>query len=128
MSNIQSSSGLFRRERGEGRFGTMIGLLVLATTVYIGFKTIPVLVRGYEFRDFLEEQARFAAMRSDDDDVRKAVIRKAQELELPVQGKDIKLLRTSNRYDIAVRYTVPIETPVYTYDWIFDEKQSSPLF
>ncbi len=128
MSKRHSSSGSFRHERGEGRFGSMIGLLVLAVTVYLGFKTIPVMVRGYEFRDFLEEQARFAAMRKDDDDVRTAVIRKAQELELPVQGKNIKLLRTSTRFDIAVKYTVPIETPVYTYNWIFDEKQSSPLF
>ena len=128
MSSIKSSSGSFRRERGEGRFGTMVGLFVLAMTVYLGFKTIPVMVRGYEFRDFLEEQARFAAVRKEDDDVREAVIRKARELELPVQGKNIKILRTSTRFDIAVRYTVPIETPVYTYDWIFDERQSSPLF
>lgn len=106
----------------------MLGLLVLALTIYLGFKVIPVMVRGYEFRDYLEEQARFAATRRDDDDVRKAVILKARELELPVLGKDITLVRTSSRFDIAVKYTVQIETPVYTYDWVFDEKQSSPLF
>lgn len=128
MSNSRAMSGSFRNERGEGRFGTMIGLLVLALTIYLGFKVIPVMVRGYEFRDFLEEQARFAALRRDDDDVREAVIRKARELELPVQGKDIQLRRTSNRFDISVRYTVPIETPVYTYDWVFDEKEGAPLF
>ncbi len=128
MSKTQSLSGSFRHERGEGRFGAMLGLLVLALTIYLGFKVIPVMVRGYEFRDYLEEQARFAATRRDDDDVRKAVILKARELELPVLGKDITLVRTSSRFDIAVKYTVQIETPVYTYDWVFDEKQSSPLF
>ena len=128
MSKTQSMSGSFRHERGEGRFGTMFALFVLALVVYLGFKVVPVMVRGYEFRDYLHEQARFAAIRRDDDNLRKAVIRKARELELPVQGGNIKFLRTSNRFDIAVKYTVQIETPVYTYDWVFDEKESAPLF
>ncbi len=118
----------FRNERGEGRFGTMVGLLVLAITIYLGFKVVPVMIRSYEFRDYLEEQARFAALRSDDDEVRDRVLRKARELELPVNGRDIRVNRGSNRFDINVKYTVPIKTPVYTYDWVFDEKQTAPLF
>ncbi len=117
-----------RSERGEGQFGTMVGLLILALMVYLGFKIVPVMVRGYEFRDFIEEQARFGSVRSSDEQVTKRVLRKAQELELPVKGGNIKVNRTPQRFTINVKYTVPIETPVYTYQWVFDERQSAQLF
>ena len=117
-----------RSERGEGRFGAIVGLMVFALTIYVGFKTVPVMVRSYEFRDFLNEQARFAALRKNDADVRKSILKKANDLELPVTARDIRLNRTSNRFDVKVQYTVPIETPVYTYNWVFNESESSPLF
>ena len=117
-----------RRERGEGNFGTLFAIVVLALAVYGGFKIVPVMIDGYAFRDYLEEEARFAALRNRDDEVRTRVLRKAQELSLPIGGKDILITRGSTRFDIKVKYTVPIETPFYTYDWVFDEAISAPLF
>lgn len=117
-----------RSERGEGRFGTVVGLCVLLLTIYLGFKVLPVMVNAYSFRDFIEQEARFAALKKADEEVAKRVLRKAQELELPVGPKDILLNRTNTHFDIKVKYTVPIKTPVYTYQWVFDEKSRAPLF
>lgn len=117
-----------RGERGEGRVGTLIGLTVLALTIYLGYKVIPVMINAYTFRDYIEQETRFAALRNRDEEVVKRVLKKAQELELPVDGKSIKVNRTQSRFDISVRYTIPIETPVYVYNWAFDERFSAPLF
>jgi len=117
-----------RGERGEGRLGTLVGLVVLALTIYLAFKFIPVMVNAYAFRDYIEQETRFAALRNRDEEVVKRVLRKAEELELPVSNKSIKVNRTQSRFDIVVKYTVPIETPVYVYNWMFDEKFSAPLF
>jgi len=117
-----------RSERGEGRFGTLVGLCVLLLTIYLGFKVVPVMVNAYSFRDFIEQEARFAALKKADDEVSKRVLRKAQELELPISPKDILVQRSNTHMDIKVKYTVPIETPVYTYQWVFDEKSRAPLF
>lgn len=118
-----------RDERGEGRLGTLFGVLVLAMFIYLGVKVVPLLVSVYEFRDSIEEQARFAALpRHDDEEVKRSILRKARELELPVGAKDVSVNRTSTRIDIKVKYTVPIETPVYTYKWALDESLSAPLF
>jgi len=117
-----------RGERGEGRLGTLIGLTVLALTIYLAFKVIPVMVNAYAFRDYIEQETRFAALRNKDEEVVKRVLRKAQELELPVNNKSIKVNRTQSRFDIVVKYTIPIETPVYVYNWMFDERFSAPLF
>ena len=117
-----------RGERGEGRVGTLIGLTVLALTIYLGYKVIPVMINAYTFRDYIEQETRFAALRNRDEEVVKRVLKKAQELELPVTNKGIHVNRTQSRFDISVRYTIPIETPVYVYNWDFDERFSAPLF
>jgi len=118
----------WRAERGEGRLGTLLGLSVLVLTVYLGFKVVPVLVNAYAFRDYIEQETRFAALQKKDEEVVKRVLRKAEELELPVKAKNIKVNRSSSHFDIVVRYTVLIETPLYTYNWDFNEEYRAPLF
>lgn len=118
-----------RDEKGEGRLGTLFGILVLATFVYLGVKIVPVMINVYEFRDSIDEQARFASLpRHDDQLIKQNILRKARDLALPVGSKDVQVSRTSGRIDIIVKYTVPIETPVYTYNWALDESLSAPLF
>jgi hypothetical protein len=117
-----------RGERGEGRVGTLIGLTILALTIYLGYKVIPVMINAYAFRDYIEQETRFAALRNRDEEVVKRVLKKAQELELPVTNKSIRVNRTQSRFDISVKYSIPIETPVYVYNWDFDERFSAPLF
>ncbi len=126
---MAGSSKDARGEAGEGRFGTLIALLVLGVGIYLGVKIVPVMINAYTFRDFLDEQARFAALPHHDDDmVKNSILRKAKELDLPVGAKNLLVNRTSSHIDIRARYTVPIVTPVYTYNWDFDESLSLPLF
>ncbi len=115
-------------ERGEGGFGTLVALCVLLVAIYLGFKVIPVMVNAYSFRDFIAQEARFGALKKADEAVRERVMRKADELRLPVDAKSIHVSRTTTHVDIKVKYTVPIETPIYTYHWVFDEKSHAALF
>ena len=115
-------------ERGEGRGGTMFALLILALAIYTGVKTVPVLIDNYTLRDFLEAEARFAALRKQDEVVKDRVLKKAHEMELPIGAKDIMVNRAGGHFDIRVRYTVPIETPFRVFNWEFDETASAPLF
>jgi len=117
-----------RGERGEGRFGTFLALLMVLLGIYLGVKCVPVMINAYAFRDFLEEEARYAPMRKSDDESRARILRKARELELPVSAKAIQYEKTSSRIVIKVKYTVPIETPVYTYRWNLDETIDLPVF
>jgi hypothetical protein len=115
-------------ERGEGRMGTLVGLSVVALMIYLGFKVVPVMINAYAFRDYMEEEARFAALRNHDEELKKRVLRKAQDLDLPVTANDIKVRRSTTHFDIMVAYTIPIHTPIYTYNWSFNEETRAPLF
>jgi len=117
-----------RGERGEGRLGTFFALTLLVVMIYLGFKVLPVMINSYAFKDFMEEEARFASVRRDDDEIRTRVYNKARELQLPITMEMIKTDRSNSRFDIAVSYSVPIVTPVYTYQYKRDEHISSPLF
>ena len=117
-----------RGESGEGRLGTFFALTLLAVMIYLGFKVIPVMINSYAFKDFIEEEARFASVRKDDEEIRTRIYNKARELELPIAMEMIHTDRTNSRFDIAVSYAVPIVTPVYTYQYKRDERVSSPLF
>jgi hypothetical protein len=119
---------MLRDERGEGRLGTLFALTLLVVMIYLGFKVVPVMINSYAFKDFIEEEARFASVRRDDDEIRTRVYNKARELELPVSKEMIHTERTNARFDINVSYSVPIVTPVYTYQYKRDEHVSSPLF
>ncbi len=118
-----------RGQEGEGRAGTFIALIVLGVAIYLGVKFIPVMINAYAFRDYLDEQARFAQLPHHDDDmVKRNILQKARELELPVAGKDVIVDRTSSHIDIRAHYIVPVVTPVYTYNWEFNEVLAAPLF
>ena len=52
-------------ERGEGRLGTLFALVLLAVIIYLGFKVVPVMINSYTFKDFMEEEARFAMVRAE---------------------------------------------------------------
>lgn len=106
----------------------MISLLILVGLIYLGFKYIPVMVSTYSFRDFMEEEARFAAVRKGDEDIRNRLYDKARELTLPVEKSNIRVQRSRSQVTISVKYMVPIETPVFTHRWQFTEKASAPLF
>jgi len=124
MRKVTSGAG----ERGEGRLGTLFAVTLLIVLIYAGVKVVPVMINSYAFKDFIEEEARFAAVRTNDEEIKQRVFNKARELELPVEMKQIHTERSNSRFDIAVSYIVPIVTPVYTYEWRRDERISSPLF
>lgn len=117
-----------RGERGEGRIGFVIALAVLGSAIFVGVKVIPVRIAAYEFKDFVREQCRFAAVNRDDKDIRNKIVAKAKELEIPLEKKDLRLERTLSEMIITARFHQPIDLKVTTYVYEFDVKERAPLF
>jgi hypothetical protein len=115
-------------ERGEGKVGVLIALVVVAIAIFLGVKIIPVRIAAYEFQDFIEQECRYAAVRKDTETVRKRIIRKARELEIPLNKKHLKLERTHNEMIITAAYEKPIDLAVTTYTYKFKVKEKAPLF
>lgn len=117
-----------RGERGEGRLGFVITLIVVGVAIFLGIKVIPVRISAYEFRDVLREEARYGAVRNDDSQVTERIWTKAQELEIPLEKKNLKVKRTPGQMIITAHYEQPIDLKLTTYVYKFDATEKAPLF
>jgi hypothetical protein len=114
-------------QRGEGKLGCVIGLLILVAAVFVAYKMIPVKVRATEFRDAVFDSARSAGQNSQDG-IRATLVHKADQLRLPIKADQIKIDRRSDYVTIEVEYTVPVEFPGFVYQWKFAHKAENPVF
>jgi hypothetical protein len=115
-------------ERGEGRIGFLISLAVLGAAIFVGVKVIPVRVNAYEFRDFLQEECRFAATRSHDEEIYKRIFDKAKDLRLPLEKKNLHMERTTHEMVISATYEQQIDLKFTKYVFKFDHEERAPLF
>ncbi|HEY6843125.1 MAG TPA: hypothetical protein VI391_03085 [Thermoanaerobaculia bacterium] len=115
------------RERGEGQFGCVVGLILLVIGGIIAYKVIPIKVKRAEVRQELVDETKSAGMHGDDR-IRKAIIEKAREDNLNISEDDIKINRGNNEITVQVDYVVPIDFPGYTYQWHVHDEQTNPIF
>ena len=108
----------WKHERGEGKAGCIIGLVILAAAVIVAVKAVPVKVAVAELKDFCERQAEGASLpRHTDELILSQIIIKAQQLNLPVSAADVKVWRDGSMVHIEAKYRVIIDFPFYTYPW-----------
>ena len=115
-------------ERGDGKIGFLISLTLLGAGIFVGVKLIPVRVNAYEFRDFIQEECRFAATRANDKEIYTRIYDKAMELRLPLQKKNLHMERTSHEMIISAKYEQTIDLKVTKYVYKFDHEERAPLF
>lgn len=116
------------RERGEGQLGCIIGLLVFLSALFIAYKMIPVKVRAAELRQEVVDEAKAAGMRRGGE-ITANILRRAEELDLPLSKEDIVIAKSSGMIRIDVSYTVPVEFPGgYVYQWNFNHRAENPIF
>ena len=115
------------RQRGEGRVGCLFWAVIFAVIALIAVKAVPVKYRSSQLFDFMDEQAKFA-QQSRPDIMKKAILRRSRELQLPLDPKKLTVSKAGGRIRIQAEYMVPLEFPGYTYEWHFVEDINEPIF
>ena len=115
-------------ERGDGRIGFLISLALLGVGGFVVAKVVPVRINAYEFRDFIQEECRFAATRNHDEEIYKRIFDKARELKLPLDKKNLHMERTMREMIISAKYDQTIDLKFTTYVYKFDHEERAPLF
>jgi len=114
-----------RRERGEGQFGCLIGIILLLVAGVLAYKLIPVKVKAADLRDTIDREAKSG---HDEKEITQAVLRKADELQLPLTAENIKIKRSSSYITVDVEHEVPIDLPGYNFNWKFHHHVENPRF
>ena len=133
MSAFQTSNGLenvmvrLNPRHGQGKLGCILWLLVLLAVIGIAAKLIPVKIRSAELYDYMEEQALFAG-RTGTEALKRRILDRAKDLDIPLDKKNLSVVRRGGRIQLRATYTIPVELPGYTYNWDFEHFIDRPVF
>jgi hypothetical protein len=118
-----------RGSRGEANFGCIVWLVILALVGYILWKVVPVKIATSEFYDTMQEQAAFGSIK-DPKFIEFEILRKADELKLPVKKDNLKITKSQQQIKVEAHYEITIDFfgGVYKYVWKFDPVIERPLF
>ncbi|MDH3813237.1 MAG: hypothetical protein OEV48_02030 [Acidobacteriota bacterium] len=119
----------WRYQRGDVPVGCLVGGAVALIVVLIAIKVAPIMIHVGELDKQIGVYADRANRREyNDKRIERAILTKAEQLDLPVTKKDISIKRTSNRIKIVVVYDIQIEFPGYTHVWHKEHFHERPLF
>jgi hypothetical protein len=107
-----------------GTIKAIMGFVAIIAVIVVGFQVLPPYFANYQFEDTLNNEALAATYSSKtDEDVRAVVLKKAQEMEIPITREQIKVQRTGSQgvgtLAIAADYTVRVNLPGYPLDLNF---------
>jgi hypothetical protein len=100
------------RASGRASLGCLLLVLLATVALYLGFNMGEVYWRYYQYRDAMEQEVRFASMRSDAA-ITGRLISVAESLGLPDAARPPKVQRdpSSRRILISAAYSERVELP-----------------
>jgi hypothetical protein len=120
--------GRIESQRGEGNLGCIIWALVVIVVAHVAWIMVPVEIASAQLEDFMVEQARFAEHRSPER-IEKAILKKARDLEIPLDPKKVEAYRRGDHIYMKAEYTMTMTFfGGYTYDKQFKHDVDRPIF
>ena len=118
-----------RGNRGAANTGCIIWLVILGLVSYVLYKVVPVKIASSEFFDAMQEQASFGSIK-DPKVMEWELLRKAEELKLPIKKEQLKITKQREAIQIECHYEIEIDFfgGTYKYLWKFDPVVTRPLF
>jgi hypothetical protein len=118
-----------RSVRGAANVGCIVWLVILGLVGYVLYKVVPVKIATSEFYDVMQEQASFGSIK-DVKFIEFEILRKAQELQIPVTKDNLKVTRSREALTVEAHYEITIDffNGAYKYVWKFDPVVVRPTF
>ncbi len=112
--------GLRKAEYGGARIKLFLVIIILVSGIFCAIKMVPPYFANYQLEDSMRQMAAYASVtRRQDDQIRDDVEKKAKELGIPADSKDIEVTSESGNVQISVDYSVPIDLAVYQFQLHF---------
>jgi hypothetical protein len=116
-----------RRGIGDQKLGCALWMILLAAIVVVLVKAAPVRIKSAQLKDYMTEQAKFS-QRTSAARLKKRIVHRAHELELPVNPKNVKVIKGRGNIRMTADYTVPLDFYVYKRNWDFHLVVDEPVF
>lgn len=102
------------------RLKSLLGILVVIATVYVGWQLFPPYYNNFQFQDSIESEARYNSYNfKTEQEVKEIIMKKARELDVPVTAEQVHVMRSGTELSISADYTVHVDLPGYPLDLHF---------
>lgn len=111
-------------QRGEGRLGLIIWAAIIGCGIFAAFRIVPMKIAVMELHDFADSQVQAAgvsARQVDEKKIVQSILKKAAELDLKVEKKQISMDVGGGEVKLRMRHQVPVDLSVYTWVWDYDK-------
>jgi hypothetical protein len=115
-------------QRGEGKLGFIISLLIAGIFLFLCFKIVPVRIDAYEFKDILKTEARLGSVRNTNAQVSKRIMSVAKEMNIPLDVKNLKVSRNQREVSISAKYEQQIDLKLMVYTYKFNVTETAPTW
>jgi hypothetical protein len=119
------------KERGEGRVGLIIALLILSASIYVGIKVIPLKIALFTLNDKIEQKLQRASWRSYDQakgDTLSYVREQAAATGYPIDHLKVSMpTPVGNQMRVVVDWQIPIDFAVTQYVWNYHLEKQAPM-
>ena len=113
-------------ESGRVTFKAVLSLAFLAALIFAAVKILPVYADNFQLNDFIRNQTPFwLTQRIPADVVRKNILAKAQDLDLPVTDEDLTVEANQNRVVVSIDYHAPVDLKIYTLQLHFTDSSEN---
>jgi hypothetical protein len=117
-----------------GTIKAILGVLVVVGAIYAGFQIIPPELTNYSFQDDLRNVAMVGGGNPHltDKDLTDAIMKKAQEHQIPLAPENVTVQRIGSpgaqAVYVAADYSVPVTLPGYSFSLHFTPSSGNKGF
>jgi hypothetical protein len=117
-----------RFQRGEGKFGCIVGVGILVIALFIAAKVLPKRIAVASMQDYIEETADKTSLLNPKEgcaipcQLTELFYKKAKEEGLPIPKEAIKVALSNGRVSVEIQYRLDIDLLVTTYQWNVEHK------
>jgi hypothetical protein len=119
------------RERGEGRIGLIVALLIAGVAIFLGLRIIPLKIKLFEFSDKIEQKLQRASWRSYDQakvETMKFVREQAAYTGYPVDHLKVAMPPpVTGEMVVVVDWDIPLDLAVTQYTWKYHLEKRAPM-
>lgn len=116
------------RERGDGKIGLIVMVLILAAAIFVLVKVVPARINAFEFKDFMETYARAESWSRTPEQIQKDLLEKAGVLHLPITAENLTINKGGGAIEIRAKFDVPVDLKVYKLVLHYDFRQTAERY
>lgn len=119
------------RERGEGKIGLIIAILLVAVCVYVGIKIIPLKIALFTYSDKIEQKLQRASWRTYEQGRQETlsfVREQAAFTGYPVDKFKVSMpAPVTGEMVVIIDWQIPVDLAVTEYIWKYHLEKRAPM-